>query len=219
VRNKIALVAGCTALLGLALVGAGGTYAAFSDTEAAEPVLVRAGTLDLVLTDGEGLATAPVTFADVVPAPAVTSGRHEPSPHHYFVRLTNDGSVPGAAQWSTTAVSELDRGCNRAETDAGDTTCGAGPLEGELGEQLLVSFSLLAGPDCTGDPVGTRPPYVPAVGRDAGPIVTGDGSALVLGPDETRCVRVDVHFPEGPDDNLAQSDSSTFRLSFRLDQA
>lgn len=216
--NKI-VTAGCAALLGLAVIGAGGTYAAYTDAGTAEPVLVEAGTLDLVLSDGEGRGTAPVTFADVVPGPSVASGRYRPSPHHYFVRLTNDGSVPGTTWWSTTAVAELDRGCNDAETDAGDATCGEGPLEGELGEQLLVSFSLLAGPGCAGSPVGARPPYVPAFDRGFRPVVTGDGSALVLGPEETRCVRVDVHFPEGPDDNLAQSDSSTFRLSFRLDQA
>ncbi len=217
-RNKI-VAAGCAALLGVALVGAGSTYAAYTDTETAEPVLVQAGTLDLVLSDGEGQATAPVTFADMVPGPPVASGTYQPSPHHYFVRLTNDGSVPGTAQWSTASVSELDRGCNDAETDAGDGTCGTGTFDGELGEQLLVSFSLLAGPDCAGSPVGARPPYVPAFDRGFRPVVTGGGTALVLGPDETRCVRVDIHFPEGPDDNLAQSDSSTFRLSFRLDQA
>jgi predicted ribosomally synthesized peptide with SipW-like signal peptide len=217
-RKKIA-VAGCAALLGLAVIGAGGTYAAYTDTETAEPVLVEAGTLDLVLSGGDGRATAPVTFADMAPGPAVASGSYQPSPHHYFVQLTNDGSVPGTAQWATTSVSELDRGCNDAETDAGDGSCGNGTFDGELGEQLLVSFSLLPGPGCAGSPVGAKPPYVPAFDRDFRSIVTGTGAALVLGPDETRCVRVDVHFPEGPDDNLAQSDSSTFRLSFRLDQA
>jgi predicted ribosomally synthesized peptide with SipW-like signal peptide len=216
-RNKI--VAGCAALLGLALVGAGSTYAAYTDTETAEPVLVQAGTLDLVLSDGEGQATAPVTFADMVPGPPVASGTYRPSPHHYFVRLTNGGSVPGTAQWSTTSVSELDRGCNDAETEAGDGTCGTGRLDGELGDQLLVSFSLLTGPGCAGSPVAARQPHVPASNREFRAVVARGGSDLVLGPNETRCVRVDIHFPEGPDDNLAQSDSSTFRLSFRLDQA
>ncbi len=217
-RHKI-VAAGCAALLGVALVGAGSTYAAYTDTETAEPVLVQAGTLDLVLSDGEGQATAPVTFADMVPGPPVASGTYQPSPHHYFVRLTNDGSVPGTVQWSTASESELDRGCNDAERDARDATCGDGRYAGELGEQLFVSFSSLSGSDCTGAPVGTAPPYNPAFSRDFRDVFTGDGSAFVLGPADTRCVRIDVHFPSGPRNNQAQSDSSTFRLSFRLDQA
>ncbi len=216
-RKKITALA--VAAIGVAMLGAGSTYAAYTDTETAEPVLVRAGTLDLVLSDGEGQATAPVTFADMVPGPPLSLGGYQPSEHHYFVRLTNDGSLPGTVEWSTTSVSELDHGCNDAERDARDATCGDGRNAGELGKQLFVSFSSLNGPDCTGAPVGTDSPYNPAFNRDYQPVFTGEGSAFVLGASDTRCVRIDVHFPSGARNNLAQSDSSTFRLSFRLDQA
>lgn len=213
------LIAVGVAALGAVLIGAGGTHAAFSDTESGPPVLVRAGTLDLALSTAAGTETAPVTFTDVVPGPVPANG-HTSSPHHYFVRLTNEGTLPGHARWSTTAVSEFENDCNAPEIDAEDTSCGPENGAGELGDQLRVSFSLFPGATCAGNP-GVVPPemYPPTQSSTFREIKAGGaGPALVLAPGATRCVRVDVHFPSGPLNNLAQSDRSSFRLAFRLDQ-
>jgi len=217
-RTRLA-VAGIV-LAGVALLGAGGTYAAFTDTEAATPVLVQGGTLDLTLGTQAGADLAPVTFVNMVPGAAPTAGTYVPSQYYYYVRLTNDGTLPGRARWSSRGVSELENGCLVPERAAGDTTCGNGERGGELGDQLKLSFSLMPGAGCTGQP-GVVPPetYPPTDNRGFRDIKPGGaGPALVLAPGASRCVRVDVYFPSTPANNLAQSDSSTFQLSFRLDQ-
>lgn len=216
-RTKLA-VAG-TVCAGAALLGAGGTYAAFTDTETTAPVLIEGGTLDLALGAGDGSDLEPVTFANMVPGGGPT-GTYAPSDDHYFVRLTNDGSLPGRARWATRGISERENGCNAPERAAGDTDCGNGDRAGELGDQLRISFSLMPGADCTGTP-GVVPPetFAPTGNRGFHDIRPGGaGRRLVLDPGTSRCVRVDVHFPSTSNNNLAQSDSSTFQLRFRLDQ-
>lgn len=219
-RKKIA-VAGSAALLGLALVGAGGTYAAYSDAETAAPVLIQAGTLDLRLSSKEGADLQPLTISDLTPQPVDTDGAYTPSERFYLVQLTNDGTVPARARWASRSVAEQENTCNGPERAAGDTSCGRGNQAGELGDQLRLSFSLMSGPGCGGSPGSVPPGYYPPTGRQGFSDIKpgGAGPRLVLQPGESRCVRVDVHFPLSPDNNLAQSDSSTFQLSFRLDQA
>ncbi|WP_219414365.1 hypothetical protein [Pseudonocardia nigra] len=217
------LLAGGLGLLGCAALGMGatGTYAGFVDTEQAPQVLVRAGTLDLRLTTADGAETEPVTFANLSPEAAPVAGTYRPSAHHYFIRLTNDGSLPGRAKWATSGVAERENACNAPERTAGDRSCGDGDDQGELGDQLLVSFSLMPGADCAGEPGVVPPPrqYPATAERDYRDILPGGaGDPLVLAPGEARCVRVDVHFPLVPENNLAQGDSSTFRLGFRLEQ-
>ena len=217
-RSKI--IAAGLAVMGAALIGAGGTYAAFSDSEQAAPVLVEAGRLDLTLGTGSGTELQPVTFADMVPGPAPTADSYLPSARNYLVRLTNDGTLPGRAQWASRSVSERENDCLAPETAAGDTSCGRGDRDGELGRQMLLTFSLLPHADCTGTP-GVVPPesYRPTGDHDFDDIKPGGaGPQLVLQPGESRCVRVDAYFPSTRSNNLAQGDSSTFQLSFRLDQ-
>jgi predicted ribosomally synthesized peptide with SipW-like signal peptide len=212
-----ALVAAAVALLG----AAGGTYAAFTDHEDAPAVLVEAGTLDLSLDTVEGTSTEPVTVVDLRPEPVPPAGEPWSSEHHYLVRLTNEGSVPGGLEWAATAVAELENGCNAPERDADDPSCGTGSDEGELGGQLRLTFSALPGDDCAvaaaSSPSEPFPITAGAAFADVKP--AGARYPLVLGPGESRCVRVDVHLPVLPTNNLAQGDASTFRLQFRLDQA
>lgn len=217
-RKKIA--AAGAALLGVALLGAGGTYASYTDTETTTPVLIQAGTLDLRLSTADDQETEPLTFSDVAPGPVPRYGYYQPSEHHYFVKLTNDGSVGGVAKWASARVAENENGCNAPEQEAGDRTCGEGPGEGELGNQLRVSFSLLPGADCTGPPGVVPPEQYPATRTEGFQSIKpgGSGDELFLAPGASRCVRIDVYFPSTPHNNIAQTDSSTFRLSFRLDQ-
>lgn len=218
-RDKLAAAA--IACAGVVLLGAGGTYAAFTDTEAAAPVLVRGGTLDLVLSTEHDQVTEPLTFSDVVPGPVPARGTYQPSAYFYFVKLTNDGSVAGVAKWATQGVAEYENGCNAPELESDDQSCGAGGDQGELGDQLAVSFSLLPGTECTGTPGVVPPEQYPATRTaDFRPIKPGGaGPDLLLAPGSSRCVRIDVHFPSTAQNNIAQTDSSVFQLRFRLDQA
>jgi len=215
------LLAGGLAVLGCAVLGMGatGTYAGFVDTEQAPQTQLQAGTLDLRLSTEGSAESNPLTLGGLVPGPLPEYGGGRPSEHSYTVRLTNDGSLPGAAVWGTTGVEELENGCNSAERDAGDSSCDRG--DGELGGQLLVSLSVLEAPDCSGDAAVQRPvQFSPIMSVSDQAIVTGGNDRLVLAPGESRCARVDVFLPHLPNDqnNLAQGDSSTFRLAFRLDQ-
>jgi hypothetical protein len=215
------LLAGGLAVLGCAVLGMGatGTYAGFVDTEQAPQSRLRAGTIDLQLSTEEGAESDPLTLGGLVPGPPPEYGSTEPSEHSYTVRLTNDGSLPGAAVWGTTGVEELENGCNAAEQDVGDSSCDA--PQGELGKQLLVSLSVLSGPGCSGEAVVQQPvQFTPIADFGDLEIVAGGNGQLVLAPGESRCARVNVFFPHLPNDqnNLAQGDSSTFRLAFRLDQ-
>jgi predicted ribosomally synthesized peptide with SipW-like signal peptide len=214
------LMAGGLAALGCAVLGMGaaGTYAGFVDTEQAPQTQLQAGTLDLRLTTEEGAESDPITLAGLVPAPTPPLGSNQPSEHSYVVRLSNDGSVPGTALWGTSGVAELENGCNEAEEAAGDTSCGE--QQGELGDQLRVSLSLLPGAGCEGTPAIVSPEQYPATDERAFKPIRpgGTGDPIVLAPGENRCARVDVYFPHLPHNNVAQGDSSSFRLAFRLDQ-
>ncbi len=216
-RKKLA--AAGIALAGLALLGTGGTYAALSDTEESA-VLVEAGRLDLSVTTNEDTELAPLTFTDLIPGPAPVPGTYTPSDRFYYLRLTNDGTVPGRALWRSQRVAERDNGCNEPEIAAGDTTCQPNQA-GELGDQLLLSFSLMPDDQCAGTP-STVPPetYSPTSSLQYAEIKPGGaGTGLVLGAGESRCVRIDVYFPSTSKNNITQSDTSSFRLSFRLNQA
>jgi predicted ribosomally synthesized peptide with SipW-like signal peptide len=217
-RTKLA--AAGAAVAGLALLGAGGTYAAYTDTETV-PVLIEAGTLDLQLSTDEDAELEPLTLSNLVPQPVATNGGFIPSDRFYYVQLTNDGTVPARARWASRGLAELENGCGEPEITARDTSCGRGNKAGELGAQLRLSFSLMSGTDCGGAPGSVPPEYFPPGGdRGFADIKPGGaGPRLVLQPGESRCVRIDVHFPSAPNNNLAQSDSTTFQLSFRLDQA
>lgn len=202
------LVGAAVAVLGVAALGLGGTYAGFSDTEESQ-IQSEAGTLDLTLSTAVGATTEPVTFANMQPGQKV----------QHFLRLTNDGSIPGEAAYSFSGATNVENGCLPVELEAGDT-CDVPDDPGDLGEQLQLKFFVLPGADCSATG-GTRvgPVSFPAEFDSDGfrPL-----NGVVLGEDETRCVRADIEFldiPNEPDNNRAQGDSAQFRFDFRLEQA
>jgi|tagenome__1003787_1003787.scaffolds.fasta_scaffold20909666_2 hypothetical protein len=90
--------------------------------------------------------------------------------------------------------------CLEPEYAAGDRTCDADG--GDLAGQLLVTVAAgtLDGGDCD-----ARGPFVPLdlLNPDAPSRLTVAGA---------ECLSLEVSFPDGDDDNLAQSDSLTFRI-------
>lgn len=207
------IVGGVLAALGLLTAGLGGTYAYFTATAESAggtPVAVGADAVELRLTTDGAQASGGLTFADLLPNDS----------EQYFIVLANDGSTAATAQWAFRDVENLENGCLPTEQDAGDTTCGDGPTDGELGDRLAVELVGLSGADCSAGLDGT--------GGSAGyPAGSGDGDFTSLGfdlePGESRCVRVDVEFTAGTgdpqDNNQAQSDVTSFRFDFRLEQS
>lgn len=196
--------AGALAVLGVVAVGFGATYAGFSSTEQ-EETTAGAATLDLRLSTENDAEIAPLTFGNLQPGDVRT----------YHVQLTNDGTIPGEAFWAfQNNNQERENGCLAPESAAGDTTCGTN--QGELGNQLAVTFSLLPGPGCTGTPQVVGPPSFPSAFSQPN-FQSLDG--LVLGENDSRCVQVDIRFQElGDTNNRAQGDSSSFGFRFQLVQ-
>lgn len=223
-KKLAAAVIGAAGVVALAF-GITGTFAAFSATEET-PVLMEAGTLDLVLTDENDQLTEPIEFTDMQPSAAPSPGTYEESEHHYFLKLTNGGDVTAEASWRFQGSQEFENGCVAPEIAAGDTSCGhPGEGHGELGNQLRVNFS--AAPegmdDCGGTPGVVAPrQFVPTTDigyQSIRPVVGGVVQpTLVLDPGATRCVKVDIYFLDLPENNIAQGDSSVFHLGFRLVQ-
>jgi hypothetical protein len=101
---------------------------------------------------------------------------------------------------SVVGLAQAENGCLELESAAGDRTCDADG--GDLAGQLLatVAAGTLHGGECNAP----------------GPFVSLD----LLHPDAqsrltvagAECLSLELSFPDGDDDNLAQSDSLTFRL-------
>lgn len=195
--------AGGLAALGAVALGVGGTYAAFSSTEQGPETSAQAGTLDLRLSTKDGASIEPILFENLQPG----------DERSYFVQLTNDGTIPGEAYWSFENNQEFENTCGPPERAAGDSSCGRGAQQGELGDQLVVTFSLMPGPGCDGTPqvVGPRS-FHPSFSR----LDFQELNGLVLDSNRSRCVRVDVEFEDLPENNKAQSDSSKFGFRFQL---
>lgn len=111
-------------------------------------------------------------------------------------------------------LQDHEHGCLRPEIRAGDTTCGPGPDQGELSDQLEVTWRPgLVTPTGTcelGDPV--------APGQRLRAL---DGARVALGTfdaTERRCFGIAQHFLDLPENNLAQGDSSSFDLRVRVSQ-
>ncbi|MGH3872148.1 MAG: TasA family protein [Pseudonocardiaceae bacterium] len=203
------LVAGGLAVLGVLGIGLGGTYAFFSGTTNGPNTTAQSGTLQLNLSTASNGVIAPISYQNLIPGDS----------RFYYVQLTNSGTVAGTASWAFDNVKELENGCVAPELAAGDPTCGNGLQEGELGEQLAVTFSLMPGPGCTGTPQVVGPASFPSSGSRVFKSLAG----VVLAPNGgSRCVRADVLFqnypnlPSQPNNNVAQSDSSEFGFRFQL---
>ena len=183
------------ALVSLAAVGA--TVAYFSDTEIGEDNTFSAGTLDLKTNDVDGVTSAYV-LTNMKPGAWDLAGQ---------VILKNAGTVKGHAWLEITNVKNLENSC--IDPEDGDTSCGSGDDQGELGDKAKSSFQINVSPwtryggsDSINDSEGTR---VDLFDLDAG---------------DTMPLVVYGVWPEGGNsDNLAQGDSVTFDVVFHLDQA
>lgn len=159
----------------------------------------------LVLSDVGATSATPIEIDDMYPGLAVT--------RPYTVALT--ATAPDAnLALAIEALVDLERACNRPETQSGDTSCGE--FDGEMSEQLLLSALLTDGDDCE-DTTEATSVLAPTTLRDAATIGVLDLGAIVESGTE-RCLLLTFDLPRAAD-NLVQSDLARFDLVVHAEQA
>jgi len=188
-------------LVGTLAVGA--TRAYFSDTETSAGNTLSAGTLDLNVDDGN---TNVVKFT-------VDKMRPGNQPKRKYT-LANVGTINGYLDLENIAVTSYENVCIDPEMDAGDTTCGdPGMGKGEL--QDVVNLRLFVDYGCDGSiSAGDNKFYDGLVNALPGnfelnePINTGN----------KVCIGAIFDWWPTANDDLAQSDSMVFDMTFELAQ-
>lgn len=156
-----------------------------------------------VVVGGPATALLPLQVDQLYPG----SGTHA----RFVVRRGSTWSG-GAFAVTVTDVEDLERGCNRPEQNAGDTTCGAGSDQGELSDQLLLNAAWSADASaCATAPVPAALGSM-RVSRDV-----AFPAALPPAVDEA-CLVLALQLPISAD-NLVQSDLVRFSLRIGLDGA
>jgi len=210
--NKIFL--SIVAILAVAAVATTGAVALFSDTETSNDNTYAAGTLDLKVDDKDDPNTVSVDVKDVYPG---WSGS-------YSWTLKNIGSIAGQPSIIFSVMDNQENTCFEPE---GDLTCGAS--EGELGGKLytLVEWSNDAGASwhalrCSGDYgnhlFNTCSSKTIGLGAFSGVGPGIDTPFPVLNQGEEVVFRLRPWWHLTPTDNIAQSDTLSFDMTFRLDQ-
>lgn len=191
-------------LISVAAIGA--TRAYFFDTETSTSNVLTAGTLDLKVDDKEGTQVVHLSRSNLVPGPAWTT--------QYGGQwvIKNAGSVPGTVTVTIKNLKDWENGCNDPETKAGDTTCGTGSDQGELGKGLInrVYWTL------NQVPWGTVGPTFSSLANAVNVPVTG--SLYHLNAGESKNAYLYLTWDTSATDNLGQGDSVEFDVEFRLDQ-
>lgn len=186
-------IAAATAAV-VALVG--GTMATFSDSEEGAGVGATAGTLDLVVGEGEAQSFA---FENVVP------GFHK----EVQVTFTNGGSVDGLLDLGF-SYTDSENGCTEPEA-AVDGSCGAVNY-GDLDDKMTLA---ILGPD--GSNILGSTPYVRNYGSLPG-YHQVDLTDLTLDAGESKTFTLVFDLPVTVD-NVVQGDSFTLTLDGALEQA
>lgn len=176
---------------------------------AAQPAVAQtAPTVGIEVQAGDGSTSTGISIADLYPgatqeAVLFLTGRRADEVDDVAVTLSG--------------LEDLENGCNRPETNTGDTSCGDGPDQGELSRWLAVTYT--GGIETTGRtgractiPAGTSSTTdlmidLATLGavNVAPPANRSDGAV--------RCVVLEFHHEDrGPGDNVTQTDSVRFDL-------
>lgn len=204
--KKLVLTSAAMGGAALIVFGASGTFAAFSDTAAADAG-AGAGTLTVAVDES---AAATVDTGSLAPGETVVIP---------FRVLNESESITGLLGGSVTDVVNLENGCNDPEQAAGDPTCGDATTAGEFGGVAQISYgaiTLREGQECNADtavPTGAGNNASLGVLNDANPA----RPSRVLAPGQAACVLVQVTLPESAG-NIVQGDSAQFTLNFDLEQ-
>lgn len=187
-------------LIVLALAGTvaiGATRAYFSDTETSTGNTFTAGTLDLKVNGNDDPVGVTYTLADWKPGDDKNVGP---------VTLRNAGTVAGKYWIEIKNVKNYENDCLGPEV--GDTSCGAGINQGELGGHISGYFQENV------TPWSHLTPSITSINASEG--VKMDGRTLTAG--ESVPLVFYAKWLSSVSDNLAQGDSVMFDLIFHLDQ-
>ena len=199
-KKIIPLVASMMMILVVGIFAGTGTMAYFNDTETSTGNTITAGTLDLQI-DGVDTNVVKVDIQNWKPS----SG-----PYSYTYELTNIGSINGYLDLATINVADNENGLTEPEDEAGDVTTDVGELSTLLKMHMFVDAA----------------PSNGYFGVEDTTIYTGymNGIAsaydqnIPLAAGQTVYITFQVGWWLGGNDNLAQSDSVVFDITFRLDQ-
>lgn len=218
--NKILASLAMIAVISSTAVGA--TQAYFSDTETSTGNTLAAGTLDLKVNDADSPVVV-LSYSDMKPGD---------STGYQVYCMKNTGSVTGTASVEFSAIINNENGANTPENIA-ETDPSIGFAEGELGQYLKRGFGW--GPCNWSVPsivlsdwqTGPAHPWgIPALNGVGGqtftystPLNTNQEIGFFFKLDLENDLRrwdgtkwIDI------DDNVIQSDSVVFDMSFHLDQ-
>ena len=204
----------------MALV-AGGTFAYFSDTEISTGNSLTAGTLNLQVGAADPM-TDKVTLANIKPTDTDTAA----------IWLTkNLGSLEGTFSVSISAITDNENTITEPEAAAGDVTAGVGELGGLLKIAIWMDADKNGGwstSDYYLDPtVPGKVAWVSDVTLPTAAYFTVDSFGIksfsslqtVAATTDAGNFRIEYNFPDGgASDNVAQSDSSVFDITFMLNQ-
>lgn len=185
----------------VALAVASGVVLVGSPAASAQPTVPQ---IELGGDDG-GAALVPMNVEGMYPG--------GPAAVLHLVLRRSENLLGGTFAASMTDVRDLERGCGRAETRHGDTSCGAGDDQGELSQQLVGVVSWSTDLDDCGSA------DVPA--RSARTFRLEDvvlQAPEALAQADAVCLSLGLSLPRSAD-NLVQSDLVRFDLRLALEGA
>ncbi len=194
----------------VASVAFGATRAYFSDSETSTGNTFAAGTINLKVDDKEGTEVVHLTRIGLKP--------YAPWSHSNGGQwiLKNTGNLPGRFSVTIKNIKNLENSCGTPEVVAGDTTCGLGTDQGELGSLMYGKWME--------NHWGVYTPAKGWIGSSLfNPLNTAEGvvvDGLVLNPDDVISAYLDLEWDThaGTQDNLGQGDGLEFDIEFKLNQ-
>jgi predicted ribosomally synthesized peptide with SipW-like signal peptide len=212
--NKIMISLMTIALVGI-LIG-GGVYAYFSDVETSTDNTFTAGTLNLEVGVNDP-TTANITVSNLKPTDTGNAANW---------LTVNSGSISGNLTIAISAITNDENTLTEPEIDAGDNT----PAAGELGTYLKVAVWLDMDKDGNwnaGD-ILLNSNGTTTTNSGADPLTydyldqydseTYTEVVDAMAPADDFDFMVDYDFPSDANDNRAQSDISSFTITFTLNQ-
>jgi predicted ribosomally synthesized peptide with SipW-like signal peptide len=193
------------------IFGTIGSGAWFSDQGKSTGNTVTAGTLNMTVDGQDSSAVRSYSVSNIYP-----SNPWSHSWGHQWI-VTNVGTLPGKLSISVSNLQNFENGCNAPETAAGDTTCGTGPDQGELGQLM---YGKIGPNNYDAGYVFNNTPWSSPVFNPLNTMNNTTTDTVVLQPGESVAVYFDLEFDTHPGltDNLAQGDGISFDVTFDLVQ-
>lgn len=199
----------------LAAAAVGSTFASYVHAKSNDGQTIEAGRLELDLTSDTGGTLEPWSIGPLAPR----TGMNSPFGVEYrYVVVKNKGNVDATLSYGIAGLGDLENGCVEPEASAGDVTCGdqagSGELSGQLEAQVSEFKSVVRSgrSQCVDEPTG-RNDKGATLKALAGGLTD---STIPVDHNSAVCLRFAFSVPDRTDNNLVQSDSSTFTVNLNL---